>query len=350
MTWKLSRYHAGDLVEVRSREEILATLDGRGCLDRMPFMPEMLQYCGKRLRVAAVAHKSCDMIGQPGTGRRVDAAVHLAGVRCDGSAHGGCEAECNVYWKDAWLKPVADARTLEAGHGAIAAEARVNESGLYSNTVAVSDAGENGVRYSCQATQMYEATAPLPWWDARQYLFDVTTRNHSVGRVATVLFLAGLRWLLLRIPFGYRAFRRFHDRMHEHLIGRPAPSLRPGVAQGGQTPTGTLGLQAGEYVRIKDQSEIEPTLDQKGNNRGLSFDSEEMAPYCGQVVQVRKRVSRIVDERTGRMLRMKQPCVMLEGVVCKSTYVSNRLNCPRAIPSFWREIWLERARDEDRTP
>jgi hypothetical protein len=36
---------------------------------------------------------------------------------------------------------------------------------------------------------------------------------------------------------------------------------------------------------------------------------------------------------------------MLEGVVCNAEYASCRLNCPRAIPSYWREIWLERVED-----
>jgi hypothetical protein len=37
---------AGEWVEVRSREEILATLDERSRLENLPFMPEMLHYCG----------------------------------------------------------------------------------------------------------------------------------------------------------------------------------------------------------------------------------------------------------------------------------------------------------------
>ena len=41
----------GQWVEVRSREEILATLNERSCLDGMPFMPEMLEFCGRRYRV-----------------------------------------------------------------------------------------------------------------------------------------------------------------------------------------------------------------------------------------------------------------------------------------------------------
>src|SRR5881296_1043886 len=105
MSWKLSRFRAGDLVEVRSREEILAGLDAKGCLDGVPFMPEMLAFCGQRFRVRAVAHKTCDTAKQTWTGRRLDTTVHLAGAFCDGSAHGGCQAECALFWKDAWLKP-----------------------------------------------------------------------------------------------------------------------------------------------------------------------------------------------------------------------------------------------------
>ena len=54
--------HAGDWVVVRSQEEILATLDERARLDSLPFQPEMLAFCGRRMRVAKVAHKSCDTI------------------------------------------------------------------------------------------------------------------------------------------------------------------------------------------------------------------------------------------------------------------------------------------------
>src|SRR5262245_7411651 len=105
MTWTLSRFRAGDVVRVRTKGEILATLDENGCLEGMPFMPEMLQFCGRSFRVAAVAHKTCDTVRKTTEpGRRLSSAVHLVGTRCDGSAHGGCEAECNLFWKDAWLE------------------------------------------------------------------------------------------------------------------------------------------------------------------------------------------------------------------------------------------------------
>ena len=52
----------GDLVEVRSEDEILATLDDCGAVDGLPFMPEMLEYCGKHFRVGKRADKTCNTI------------------------------------------------------------------------------------------------------------------------------------------------------------------------------------------------------------------------------------------------------------------------------------------------
>ena len=49
-------------MEVRSADEILGTLDEHGRLDGLPFMPEMLEFCGRRVRVQSRAHKTCDTI------------------------------------------------------------------------------------------------------------------------------------------------------------------------------------------------------------------------------------------------------------------------------------------------
>jgi hypothetical protein len=71
-----------------------------------------------------------------------------------------------------------------------------------------------------------------------------------------------------------------------------------------------------------------------------------MAPYCGGTFRVRSSVTKIIDEATGKMRRMKQPCIILEGVVCRAEYARWRLNCVRAIPCYWRELWLERVEVE----
>ena len=102
-----SRYRPGDWVRVRSKEQILRTLDASSELDNLPFMPEMLRYCGKRFPVFASAHKTCDTVNKTG-GRRMRNAVHLEGLRCDGAAHGGCQAQCLLFFKEAWLEPAPD--------------------------------------------------------------------------------------------------------------------------------------------------------------------------------------------------------------------------------------------------
>ncbi len=54
-----ARFLPGDLVEVRSSAEILSTLDERGALENLPFMPEMLSFSGRQFRVSRRAFKTC---------------------------------------------------------------------------------------------------------------------------------------------------------------------------------------------------------------------------------------------------------------------------------------------------
>ena len=98
------KLRVGDWVEVRSKDDILGTLDPNGELDGMPFMPEMFAFCGKKFQVYKRAHKTCDTVF-PVRGRRVANSVHLD-TRCDGSAHDGCQATCLLFWRLEWLKPL----------------------------------------------------------------------------------------------------------------------------------------------------------------------------------------------------------------------------------------------------
>ena len=112
----------GDIVEVRPAAEILATLDENGAYDDMPFMPEMLQYVGRRFTVSRRVEKICDTIAVTGS-RRMHDTVYLEDLRCDGSGHGGCQAGCRIYWKEVWLRPVD--RDAEAAEGVTAGPAEV---------------------------------------------------------------------------------------------------------------------------------------------------------------------------------------------------------------------------------
>ncbi|HEV2779871.1 MAG TPA: hypothetical protein VGX25_10780 [Actinophytocola sp.] len=316
----------GDWVEVLSEAEILATLDERGELDNLPFMPEMVKYCGQRLTVHKVAHKLCDTVSGKGGLRRMTNAVHLTGARCDGSAHGGCQTACSMYWKESWLRKVdgpAPARSDDLADGRpLLKLVELN---------ARKAPGEDGEeRFSCQATELLRAAPTcLPFKDFGQYVQDVRTGNAGV--------LATLRaiWAGLFNHFQYLS-RKVLPRKLWIKDGLSWGFVRGRVT--GRTPTGALNLQPGELVRIKPKAEIEATLDENRLNRGMGFE-EEMARYCGTTARVLNRVDRCIDEKTGRMLTMKSPCIVLEGVVCAGAYKGN---CPREFVPFWREIWLER--------
>jgi hypothetical protein len=314
----------GELVRVRSAIEIAPTLDPDGALDGMPFMPEMLEYCGRTFRVSMRADKTC---AGDGMVRRMHNAVHLAGARCDGGAHGGCQAACLMFWKEAWLE-----RVDERSEPAAAPKGRhlpLRETLLTATTVP----SEDGSLYRCQATEIPRASRRLRFSEVDQYVRDV--RNWNLRKV--------LRGLVIELFNRWQSVSRWH--LPRALLiagGRQYPFINgPHPVEKGATPIATLDLRPGEIVRVKSKVEIEATLDHENANRGLYFDGE-MSTYCGRTARVLGRVERIVDEHTGKLIEIKSDCILLEGMVCSADY--HRF-CPRAIYSYWREIWLERVED-----
>ena len=346
---------AGDWVEVRSKEEILATLDYAGRLEELPFMPQMFQYCGKRFEVFKRAHKTCDTVNGTG-GRRLANAVHLD-LRCDGQAYGGCQAACLIFWKDAWLKPINDGKSTDATfssttslHGSsprnvLLGGTTCTEEDVWKGTCLKNHQSDDETRYFCQATQLPFFTTYLPWYDVRQYLEDYRSGNISLHRTLLGFIYVGYYYgtLASRGRSG-RPARWLYDRFQALWGGIPFPRRRGKIAVGQPTPTCDLALQPGELVRVKSHKEILSTVDTKYMNRGLGFDAEQV-PYCGGIYRVKARVNRFIDEKTGKMRKLKTPAVMLEGVYCQARYSNTKMFCPRAIYSWWREIWLERVSD-----
>jgi hypothetical protein len=138
-----------------------------------------------------------------------------------------------------------------------------------------------------------------------------------------------------------RPLRWLYDKFQAIAGGPPFPRRSGEIPADEATPVESLNLQPGELVRVKSYQEILATVNTENQNRGLLFDAE-MVPYCGGTYRVLKRVSRILDEKTGALLKMKYPCIILQHVVCQSRYSACRMLCPRSIYSYWREIWLER--------
>jgi hypothetical protein len=286
----------GDWVVVRTAEEIAATLDARGELDGLPFMAEMAPFCGRRLKVKRRADRTC----VEGVGLRgLKDCVILEDAICDGSAHDGCERGCAIFWKEAWLAPV----------GAPAPRRQVH-------TILQSSPSRRGDRYACQSTELARATTEFGGgW--RLLLRDLKTRELGLFGFAAIAVIGGINRL------------RAKARMPEIGIirGRIGPTARR-----------TLGLEAGDWVKVKGRRSIRSALDARGHNRGLRFEPE-MALHLGSRRQVERRIRRMVDEQSGRMLELGDT-VVLKGVECKGLCMKN---CPRGSSMFWREAWLERA-------
>ena len=348
------KLRVGQWVQVRSKNEILRTLDGNGQLEGMPFMPEMFAFVGQKFQVFKVAHKTCDYsTPHPFHTRRLRRTVHLQ-TRCDGEAHDGCQASCLIYWKEDWLKVLedgADKKNSEPAHERVIDTADKQRTMCTEhdirNRVKVPHEDAETPKYMCQMTQIPFATTPLAWWDPRQYIEDYRSGNVSLWRIVSGL----IYWTYYSISqagIGVgRPMRWLYDRISPTLGGTLFPRKPGTIPEGQPTPLVTLNLQPGELVRVKSHEEILQTVDTSNRNRGMHWDAE-LVPYCGKTYKVLNRVTKIIGERTQKMQNMKSPCIVLESVVCQARYSSCRLFCPKEMYPYWREIWLERVKRDDR--
>jgi hypothetical protein len=294
----------GQAVEVRHAAEILATLDADFTLEGLPFMPEMLKYCGRRMTVYHRANRTC----VEGYGvRSMRDAVLLADSHCDGAAHDGCQRKCLIFWKEAWLTPVeraaapavaADAAPLDTFYQSLAARTR------------------KGPRYMCQSTRLLAATQRLSRFNLIMYFREIADGELSPGKFLRIVG----RVLQNRLRF---------------LAGiAPIDIVR---GKGCKHSKGDLELQAGEYVEVRSVEEISRTVGPSGRNRGLLFEPD-MTPYVGKRFQVDYRIEKIISEETGKMVHLTNT-VALRNVRCVGLCAKN---CPRAQAHFWREAWLKR--------
>jgi hypothetical protein len=275
-------------------------------------------------------------------------AVHLTGVRCGGDAHGGCQAGCLIFWKDAWLRKIGDGPAGAApappatsvAPGARPCTEEDVAAGVYR---ADGSTGSDEPEYVCQSTRLQAATTPLPWWDLRQYANDLRSGNVRLSQMAAaLLFFAFQRLTEAGLGLG-AAMRWAYDTLQTIRGGTPYPLRAGRIPNGVPTPSAKLDLQRGELVKVRSYAAILETLNQDWHNRGMYFDSEQV-PFCNGIYRVLRRVERIIDEKTGRMTRLQSDAVILEEVTCQARYAKCRRFCPRGIYPYWREIWVDRVR------
>lgn len=319
----------GDLVEVKSANEILSSLDGEGACASLPFMPEMIQYCGRRFVVYRRADKICDTINYHQRSRKMSDTVILEDLRCDGSAHDSCQAECRLFWKESWLRRVGTDTPSDSGRIVQDELIKLKEfTTRYTHQTREIEGHQVDV-YQCQATELNKASTLLGLWDPRPYFHEVANGNVTIIRFLQVFPRAFTEMLLLKI-------RRI---LLYRILGRsdnwtPVPGTRIGPST-----IELYNLQPGDWVQVKTKKEIIAILTPDGKDRGLSFD-REMLPYCGKIYRVRQRINQIIDDRNGQMIEFKSDCVTLDGVVCSGDLSVKRYFCPRGIYPYWRENWL----------
>jgi len=95
----------GQWVEIKSREEIEATLNAEAKNRGLGFEAEMVEYCGQRYRVGTrleqiIAEQTGEMVPLRNT-------VILDGVTCQGHCWRNCPRNNYLFWREIWLKRVA---------------------------------------------------------------------------------------------------------------------------------------------------------------------------------------------------------------------------------------------------
>ena len=99
------RLEAGDLVRVKTKEEIKATLDRwnrcRGC----DIMEEMYKYCGTTQRILKRVERFVDE--KDYRFKKCNGIVFLKDVFCEGTLdYGSCDRNCYFFWREDWLEKV----------------------------------------------------------------------------------------------------------------------------------------------------------------------------------------------------------------------------------------------------
>ena len=192
MSQRSARLCRGDLVEVKTPDEIVQTLDAEGASDHLPFMPEMLEFCGRTFRVSRRALTIC--ISGPDTGVprrfRVDDVVTLDSVRCSGAAHDGCQKACMIFWREAWLRKVEDT----------AVRSQVDLRGMDQLRARLKVSTGPKIYY-CQASELSKATHPLSRWEKwGRYLSGLRAGNFNVLQMAQSIGI-WLFWFKIRRSF-----------------------------------------------------------------------------------------------------------------------------------------------------
>ncbi|MGB9706866.1 MAG: hypothetical protein ACPLXP_02215 [Microgenomates group bacterium] len=100
-----SNLKPGDIVFVKSKDEIQKTLNNWNQLKGCAFMEEMWPYCGTKQKVLKRVEKFLDE--RDYLIKKCNGIVILEGVMCQGTKDfGPCDRSCFFFWREEWLKKI----------------------------------------------------------------------------------------------------------------------------------------------------------------------------------------------------------------------------------------------------
>jgi len=98
-------FKPGDIVRVRSKEEIQATLDGWNQLKGCAFMEEMWRYYGTKQKVFKSVNKFLDE--RDYLIKKCKNIYLQEGVVCEGIKDiAECDRSCFFFWREEWLEKI----------------------------------------------------------------------------------------------------------------------------------------------------------------------------------------------------------------------------------------------------
>jgi hypothetical protein len=105
------KLRTGDVVSIKSFEEIGSAVGDDGTIEGLPFQPEMAKYCGGTFRVLRSVKKLIFENANRGL-RGIRNTVLLDGVNCkeancDANAHFLCPRNCYLLWRKIWLNKIS---------------------------------------------------------------------------------------------------------------------------------------------------------------------------------------------------------------------------------------------------
>lgn len=256
-------------------------------------MPEMMKYCGTNQKILApVKRIKSEKKGFSDKLGLLKNVYLLENIFCDGKYHNNCSRKCRILWHKEWFTT----------------EETSNIGNIRDNQLKI----KNEDAIMCQSTSLQNAMMIISAnFHQNVFKLDYLRNTSLVDFVRDALYSVYYLWSSRNLS-------------------------TKGVLK--RTPSLNLGLKVGDKVRVKSFDEIKATLDSKGRNRGLGFQTE-MIKYCGCVFTVSDVMSKAISEYTDDV-KIVNNSVLLDDTYCNGSF---HLRCARRCPHIWRDIWLTRA-------